>query len=174
MLLWWSCQSPVAHEVAFWIIQIVSMEECSSLKQNSMQIHCSTYSVILNTSATQCTCSLNGIYLLHWLVQWSHYCSHMYIPVHSPWLTGYIDVVQAVLLVLTMTELFPGRPHHTQLQVDYSGGFEPFCVFHFTRILWTELLIQNMLSIFSDIKSKRKTQEKKLTSGSSLLNIQKE
>ena len=29
---------------AFWIIQIVSVEECSSLTQNLMQIHCSTQS----------------------------------------------------------------------------------------------------------------------------------
>ena len=62
MLSWWSCQSPVAIAAAFWIIQIVSMEECSRLTQNSMQICCSTHSVILNAMATQYTCSLNGIY----------------------------------------------------------------------------------------------------------------
>ena len=58
--------------VAFGIIWIVSMEECSSLMQNWMQICCSTCSVILNATATQYTCSLNSIYHLHWLVQWSH------------------------------------------------------------------------------------------------------
>ena len=52
-------QLPIA--VAFWIIWIVSAEECSSLMQNLMQIHCSTCSVILNVMATQYTCSLNGI-----------------------------------------------------------------------------------------------------------------
>ena len=41
---------------------MVSMEECSSLMQNLMQIYCSTHSDILNVTATQYTCSLNGIY----------------------------------------------------------------------------------------------------------------
>ena len=85
-----SHQLPVA--AAFWIICIVSMEECSSLMQNAMQIHCSTRSVILNVMATQYTCSLNSFYHPHWLEQQSHHCSHMRIPVHSPWLPGYIDV----------------------------------------------------------------------------------
>ena len=31
----------------------------------------------------------------------------MHIPVHSPWLPGYIDVVQTILIVLTMPGLFP-------------------------------------------------------------------
>ena len=60
--------------VAFWIIQIVSMEECSSLTQNLMQICCSTHSVILNAMATQYTCSLNGVYRPYWLGQWSCHC----------------------------------------------------------------------------------------------------
>ena len=34
----------------------------------------------------------------------------MSIPVHFPWLPGYIDVMQTVLLMLTMTGLFPDRP----------------------------------------------------------------
>ena len=46
-----------------WIIQIVSVEGWSSLSQNLMQICCSSCSVILNVTATQYTCSLNGIYL---------------------------------------------------------------------------------------------------------------
>ena len=54
----------------FWIPWIVSTEECSSLKENLMQIHCSTRSVILNAMATQYTCSLNDIYCPHWLEQW--------------------------------------------------------------------------------------------------------
>ena len=84
-------QLPIA--VAFWIIWIVSVEECSSLAQNMMQACCSTHSVILNMTATQYTGSLNGVYHPHWLVQWSHHCSHMCIPVHSPWLLGYIDIM---------------------------------------------------------------------------------
>ena len=42
-LLWWNCQSPVAHSCGLWIIQIVSTVECSSLMQNVMQIHCSNF-----------------------------------------------------------------------------------------------------------------------------------
>ena len=53
-------QLPIA--VAFWIIWIVSAEECWSLTQNLMQIHCSAHLVILNMKATQYTCSLNGVY----------------------------------------------------------------------------------------------------------------
>ena len=35
----------------------------------------------------------------------------MRIPVHSPWLPGYMNVVQTVLVSLTMAGLLPGRPH---------------------------------------------------------------
>ena len=76
-LLWWSCLSPIA--VDFWIIPIVSAEECPSLTQNLMQIHCSTHSVILNANVTQYTCSLNGIYHPHWLVQWSKWSLFMHV-----------------------------------------------------------------------------------------------
>ena len=33
----------------------------------------------------------------------------MCIPVHSPWLPGYISVVQTILVALTMAGLFPDR-----------------------------------------------------------------
>ena len=61
-------QLPIA--AAFWIIWIISVEECSSLTQKLMQVCGSTHSVILNVTATQYTCSLNSIYRPHWLVQW--------------------------------------------------------------------------------------------------------
>ena len=66
-----------------------------------MQIYCSARSV---------TCSLNSVYRPHWLVEWSHHCSHMCIPVHSPWLPGYVNIVQTVLVTLTVDGLFPDRP----------------------------------------------------------------
>ena len=104
------CAALIASSAkAFWIIQIVSVEECSRLAQILMQIHCSTRLVVLNVTATQYTCSLNAVYHPHWLVWWSH-CSHMLIPVHPPWLSGYISVVQTVLVTLTMAELFLDRP----------------------------------------------------------------
>ena len=58
-------QLPIA--MTFWIIRIVSMEECSRT-QNLIQICCSTHSVILNAMATQYISSLNSVYCLHWLV----------------------------------------------------------------------------------------------------------
>ena len=69
------------------------------------------YLLILNVMATQYTCSLNSIYRPHWLVQWSRHCSPTCIPVHSPWLLRYIDVVQTILVIVTMAGLFPDRPH---------------------------------------------------------------
>ena len=100
-------QLPTA--VAFWIIWIVSMEEHSSLMQNLVQIHCSTHSVIFNMTSTQYTCSHSGVYCAHWLVQWSHHCSCMCILGHSLWLPDYIEVVQTILVILTMAGLFPNR-----------------------------------------------------------------
>ena len=115
-------QLPIA--AVFWIMQIVSMEECSSLMQNLMQVHCSTCSVIFNATATQYTCSLSGIYHPHWPVQWSHHCLHMSIPVHPPWLPGYIDVVQTILVMLTTVGLFPDRsPMSNASVVDYAWEF---------------------------------------------------
>ena len=32
----------------------------------------------------------------------NHHCSHMCIPVYSPWLPGYIDIAQTILVILTM------------------------------------------------------------------------
>ena len=66
------CLNEVAnHQVstaaAFCIIRIVSMEECSSLTQNLMQICCSAHSVILYATTTQYTCSLNNIHWHQWL-----------------------------------------------------------------------------------------------------------
>ena len=58
VLSWWSSNHRLSTAVALWIIQIVSMEECLSLTQIRMQIFCS---VILNVTATQYTCSLNGV-----------------------------------------------------------------------------------------------------------------
>ena len=113
-------QLPIA--VALWIILIVSVEESSSLMQNLIQIHCSTHSVILNETATQYTCSLNGIYHPHWLV--SCHCSCMSIPGHSPWLPGYINATYTVL-ILIMAGLFPDRPHLSCIYIhSYTHIYE--------------------------------------------------
>ena len=107
------CDEAANHQlptaVAFWIIWIVSVEECSSLVKNLVQIHCSTSSVIFNVMATQYTCSLSAIYLPHWLVQWSPHHSCMCIPVHSSWLPGYMDVKQTLFITLTIAGVFLDR-----------------------------------------------------------------
>ena len=113
-----SHQLPIA--AAFWIIQIASVEEYSSLTQNWVHICCSINSVILNATATQDTCSLNGAYCPHWLVRRSHHCSHMCIPVHSPWLLGYIGIAQTILIILTMSGLFLDRPPITLMCTSTS------------------------------------------------------
>ena len=124
---------PIA--VVFWIIQIVSVEECLSLMLNLMQISCSTCSVILNVVATQYTCSLNSVHCPHWLVQWSHHCSHMHIPVHSPWLPGYIDVTQTVLIISTMAGLFLDRPYVLPLVIKIFSLTNVFSVHYILLIM---------------------------------------
>ena len=122
----WACccdeaanhQLPIAE--AFWIILIVSKEEYLSLMQNLMQIYCSAHPVILNVMATQHTCSLNDTYRPRWLVQWRRHCSRRCIPVHSPWLPGYIDVVQTVLAILTMAGLFLDRTRISFYNLPFS------------------------------------------------------
>ena len=128
-VVWWSCQSPAVYSCALWITEIVSMEECSSLTQTLMQIHCFTHSIILNVTATQYTCSLNSFYCPHWLVQWGCHYSHMHIPVHSPWLPGYINVAQTILIILTTAGFFPDRP----CRIPRSGiaGSHDSCVLNF-------------------------------------------
>ena len=106
MLLCWSCQSPVAYNCGLLNHANSFHGECSSLMQNLVEIHCSIHSVILTVMATQCTCSLKSIYCPHWLVQWSHYWSQMRIPFHSPWLPGYTDGAQTILIILTMVGIF--------------------------------------------------------------------
>ena len=116
---------PIA--VAFWI---AFLEECPSLMQNLMQIHCSIHSVILNATATQYTCSLNGIYCPHGLEQWGRHWSCMGIPAHSSWLPGYINEHANRSLMLTMAELFLDRSCIPKSGIAGScGNF----LFHFLR-----------------------------------------
>ena len=104
-LSWWGCQLPVAHSCG--LLNHPNSFCGGMIKLNTKHdADLLLYLLILNVMGTQCTCSLNGIYHPHWLVQWSCHCSHMCIPVHSPWLPGYIDVVQTIIVVLTMVGLF--------------------------------------------------------------------
>ena len=148
-------QVPIA--VAFWIIQIAYAEECSSLIQNLMQIHCSICSVILNARVTQYTCSLNGIYSPHWLIQCSCHCSHMHIPVQSPWLQGYIDV-KIILVILTTIGLFPRQTssyavgfRDNETQVLHFESSHPPNLYLFILLVSISLHIENKCdNIFTD------------------------
>ena len=121
-------QFPIA--AAFWIIWIVSMQKCSSLTQNVMQICSSPHSVILNATATQYACSLNRAYHPHWPVQWSRHCSPMCIPVHSPWLPGYMDVAQTVLIILTMAGLLLEDYIYLDMKVYIALAIMGWCCHH--------------------------------------------
>ena len=88
------------------------------------------YSVILNEKATEYPWSLKGIYHPHWLVQWSRHCLCMHMPVHSPWLPGYTDVAQTVLIILTVAGFFLDGPR--MLSSSHNIGPCP----HFGRCQW--------------------------------------
>ena len=88
-LLWRNCQSPAAHSCGLLDHQKSFRGGMFKLKAK-LDADLLLYSVILNVMATQYTCSLSSIYHPHCLVQWSRQCSRMRIPVHSPWLPGYI------------------------------------------------------------------------------------
>ena len=110
MLLWWSCQSPVAHSCGL-------LNHPNSFHRGMFKLNAKFDAVSLlyllshfECKATQYTCSLNGIYCFHWLIQWSHHCSCMCIPAHPPWMPGYIDVMKTILIILTMAGLFPDKP----------------------------------------------------------------
>ena len=57
---------------------------------------------------------------VHMLTQWcppppltttvKYHCSCMSTPVHSPWLPGFINIMQIILIILTMVGIFPDRP----------------------------------------------------------------
>ena len=108
VLSWQSCQSPVAHSCSL-LSHLNSFCGGMSKPNTKCDADCLLYSVILNVMATQYTCSLSGIYHPHWLVAWSHHCSCIRIPVPSPWLSGYTDVVQTILVILTMAGFFSGQ-----------------------------------------------------------------
>ena len=110
MLSWWSCQSPIAHRCS--LLNHPNSSHRGIFKLNTKFDADSLHYLLshFNAVTTQYTCSLNSVYHPHWLVQWSHHCSHMCIRVHSPWLPGYINVLQSILVILTMAGLSLDRP----------------------------------------------------------------
>ena len=114
-LLWWSCQSLVAHSCDH--LNHLNGFCRGMFKLNAkFDVDSLLYSFILNVMATQYTCSLDGIYRPHWLIEWSCPFSHMHIPVHSPW-PGYISVVQTILNIVTMAGLCLNRLHIRSLEI---------------------------------------------------------
>ena len=47
----------------------------------------------------------------------SHHCSLMHVSVYSPWLPGYINVAQTILITLALARLFPDRPCMLSLNI---------------------------------------------------------
>ena len=105
----WSSQSLVAHSCRL-------LNHLNSFCRGTFELNAKfdadllLCSLILNVMSKRYTGSFNTVSCPHWLVQWSCHCSHIRIPVHSSWLPGYIDVVQTVLVILTMVGLFPDTP----------------------------------------------------------------
>ena len=79
-LSWWICQSPVAH--SYGLLNHLN-SFCGGMFKVNTKFDADSLFYILNVMTTQNTCSLNGIYCPHWLVQWSHHHSCMDIPVHT-------------------------------------------------------------------------------------------
>ena len=95
----------------------VASESSDSFCRGMFKLHANFDADSLLYSLSHFECDSHTVHRLtqqhlppHWLVQWSGRCSHMCTPVHSPWLPGYIDVVQTILVILTMAGLFLDRP----------------------------------------------------------------
>ena len=105
-LSWWSCQSPVVHHCgllnhlkSFYrrMFNLNSKFDADSLLYKLSHFECDDHIVLM----------AHSVDLLPPLTHFSHMCS----PVHCPWLPGYINVVQTILLILTKVGHFLNRPH---------------------------------------------------------------
>ena len=135
-LSWWSFQSPVAHSCSL-------LNHPDSFHRRTFKLNTKFDADLLLYSlshfecdATQYTCSLIGIYRPHWLAQWSCHCSCMCIPVHFPWLPGYISVAQTV--ALRMTGLFLDRPHISSSKWLFEWSINIFLY------VWHHLLLKDV------------------------------
>ena len=103
----WSCQSPVAYSCSLLnhlnsfcggMFKLNAKWDADSLLYLLSHFECNSHTVHMLTQQ----------HLLPPLT--SRYCSCMHIPIHSPWLPGYINVVQTVLAMSTIAGLFMDRP----------------------------------------------------------------
>ena len=133
-LFWLRCQSPVAHSCG--LLNHLNNFHRGMFKLNAKcDADSLLYSVILNVTVTQYTCSLNGIY---WQVQWSHHCSCMHIPAHCLWLPGYISVMQTILVILKMAGFFPDR---TLFVYEYIFIYLHICIYFMYLYMYIFLCI---------------------------------
>ena len=106
-LSWQSCQSPLAHRCGL-------LNHPNSFCRGMFKL---TTKFDADLLISHCECEGHTVHVLtQWrlplsmTVQWSCRYSHTRIPVCSPWLPGYIDVAQTILIILTMVGLFLDRP----------------------------------------------------------------
>ena len=119
------CDKAANHHLpiaaAFWIIWIVP--------RGMLKLNAKFDADLLLYSLSHFECDGHTV---HMLTQWclpslltntaeSSLFTHACVPVHSPWLPGYTDVVQTILLVLTKAGLSPDRPDTSSLW----NGAEP-------------------------------------------------
>ena len=105
-LLWWSCQWPATHSCGL-------LNHLNCFRRGMFKRNTKFDADLLLYSLSHFECHGHTVHMLtqqrlppHCLVQWSHHCSHMRMPVLSPWLPGYIYVTQTVLLILTRLDFF--------------------------------------------------------------------
>ena len=82
VLLWWSCQSPFAHSCG-----LLSHPNsfCGGMFKLSAKFGAASLALLSHFEFDSHTVHRLTLWRLppHWLVQWSHHCSHVRIPVHS-------------------------------------------------------------------------------------------
>ena len=89
-LLWWSCQSPVAHNYSL-------LNHPNNFCGGMFKLNTKFEAHLLLYSLSHFECDGHTVHTLtqwhlppHWPVQWSRHCSRRRTPVHSPGLPGYI------------------------------------------------------------------------------------
>ena len=107
---WWSCQPPVAHTCSFlnhlnsfcgWMYKLNTKFDADSLLYSLSHFECDSHIVYMLTQRCLLPPLTSTV---------KSYCSRTCIPVHSPWLPGYINFAQTVLVTLPMAEIFLDRP----------------------------------------------------------------
>ena len=109
--VWWSCQSPAAHSCGL-------LNQWNSFHGGMLKLNAKSDADLSLYPLSHCECDCHTV---HMLTQQrlpppltSTVKSSLFTHAHSspsPWLPGYIDVVQTFLIILTIAGLFLDRPH---------------------------------------------------------------